>query len=64
MNTLPGTATIGDGDVSSLQLALRALRPLLESAEVTEICINRPGEAFVERRSGWTRTELPFADFR
>lgn len=63
MNTLPGTATIGDGDVSSLQLALRALRPLLESAEVTEICINRPGEAFVERRSGWTRTELPFADF-
>jgi len=53
----------GGMEVSSLDLTLRALRPLLEDADVTEICINRPGEAFVERRTGWMRTALPFADF-
>ncbi len=31
--------------------------------EITEICINRPGEAFVETRTGWRREALPFADF-
>ena len=48
---------------SSLELTLRALRPVLEDPDVTEICINRPGEGFVERRTGWMRTVLPFADF-
>ncbi len=49
--------------MSSLALTLRALRPLLARPEVTELCINRPQEAFVETRSGWRREELPFADF-
>jgi type IV secretion system protein VirB11 len=31
-------------------------------SEVMELCINRPGEAFVERRDGWHREALPFAD--
>lgn len=48
---------------SALDLTLRALRPLLENPEVTELCINRPGEAFVELRTGWRREALPFADF-
>jgi type IV secretion system protein VirB11 len=48
---------------SSLDLTLRALRPLLNDPEVTELCINRPGEAFVETRAGWRRESLPFADF-
>jgi type IV secretion system protein VirB11 len=48
---------------SALDLTLRALRPLLNNPEVTELCINRPGEAFVETRSGWRRESLPFADF-
>lgn len=48
---------------SALDLTLRALRPLLANPEVTELCINRPGEAFVELRSGWQRQALPFADF-
>jgi len=30
---------------------------------VTELCINRPGEAFLETRAGWERTALEFADF-
>jgi type IV secretion system protein VirB11 len=48
---------------SSLELTLRALRPYLSDPHVTELCINRPREAFLETRSGWERCELPFADF-
>lgn len=48
---------------SALDLTLRALRPLLANPEVTELCINSPGEAFVELRTGWRREALPFADF-
>jgi type IV secretion system protein VirB11 len=50
-------------EISSLALTLRALKPLLGRPEVTEVCINRPREAFVETRSGWERHALPFADF-
>jgi len=49
--------------LSSLDHTLDALRPLLANREVTELCINRPGEAFVETRSGWHREALAFADF-
>jgi type IV secretion system protein VirB11 len=53
-----------DGEaVSALGLTLRALRPLLENADVMELCINRPTEAFLETRAGWHRESLPFADF-
>jgi type IV secretion system protein VirB11 len=48
---------------SSLELTLRALQPLLRNPEVTELCINQPGEAFVETQSGWRREVLPFASF-
>jgi type IV secretion system protein VirB11 len=37
------------------------LGPWLLDAEVTEICINRPREAYVERVSGWRQEALPFA---
>lgn len=50
-------------DSSSLELTLRALRPILADPEVTELCINAPGEAFVETRSGWERRAIGFADF-
>ncbi|HEY1889308.1 MAG TPA: P-type DNA transfer ATPase VirB11 [Steroidobacteraceae bacterium] len=58
---LPSSLPIAEA--SALDLTLRALRPLLENSEVTELCINRPGEAFLELRSGWRREALPFADF-
>ena len=48
---------------SALELNLRALRPILGDPEVTELCINRPREAFIETRRGWERRSLPFADF-
>jgi len=48
---------------SALELTLRALRPLLADRDVTELCINRPGEAFIESRTGWRREALTFASF-
>jgi len=48
---------------SALALTLRHLRPLLADPEITELCINRPGEAYVETARGWRREALDFADF-
>jgi len=48
---------------SALELNLRALRPLLTRTDVTELCINQPGFAFLETREGWQREAIPFADF-
>jgi type IV secretion system protein VirB11 len=59
----PRRASMPAMDPSALDLTLRALRPLLSNSDVTELCINRPGEAFLELRSGWRRESLPFADF-
>ncbi|MGB6307673.1 MAG: P-type DNA transfer ATPase VirB11 [Steroidobacteraceae bacterium] len=59
---LPPIASAG-AEASALGLTLRALRPLLANTDVTELCINRPKEAFVETRAGWHREPLPFADF-
>ena len=62
--TLPAAAAGQDaGPASALELTLRALRPLLDRPGVTELCINRPGEAFLESGSGWRREPLPGADF-
>ncbi len=61
---LAAILSAGGGDESSsLTLTLRALKPLLDDPDITELCINRPGEAFVETRTGWRREALPFADF-
>lgn len=48
---------------SSLDQYLAALRPLLDRPGVTELCINRPGEVFVEDAGGWQRLALPIATF-
>jgi type IV secretion system protein VirB11 len=48
---------------SALSLTLLPLRPLLDDDELTELCINQPGEAYVERSTGWERVLLPFASF-
>jgi type IV secretion system protein VirB11 len=50
-------------EASALELTLRPLRPLLNNPDVTELCINRPGEAFLETREGWVRQPVPFASF-
>lgn len=51
------------GDLSALELTLRGLRPWLADPEVTELCINRPREIFLETPRGWRRVEAAFADF-
>ena len=63
---LPHEARIAPAvsDTSALDLTLRALRPILSDHAVTELCINRPGEAFVETREGWRCVPLAFADFQ
>jgi len=63
MSCDPSPGANGASDASALDLTLRALRPLLANSEVTELCINRPLEAFIETREGWHREPLPFADF-
>ena len=62
---LPGAelAAGAGGELSALDITLKALRPLLAEPEVTELCINRPREVFIEGRGGWRREELPCADF-
>jgi type IV secretion system protein VirB11 len=50
-------------ELSALHLTLRSLEPLLANPQVTEICINRPQEAFIETGAGWRREVLPFASF-
>ena len=63
MSSKPPSPIAEGGGGSALGLTLRALRPLLESSDVMELCINRPHEAFLETREGWRREALPFADF-
>ena len=48
---------------SSLDHFLQPLRGLLDGSDVTEICINRPYDAFVERQRGWSREPLPWASY-
>jgi type IV secretion system protein VirB11 len=55
-------ATLED-NVSSLTHTLAPLRPILDNPRVTEVCINRPKEVFIQSYDGWTTEALPFADF-
>jgi type IV secretion system protein VirB11 len=59
----PPPAPAPRDEPSALYLYLGPLAALLDDPEVTEICINQPGVAFVERQSGWTQDNLPFATF-
>ncbi len=48
---------------SSLELTLRPLAPILGDASVTELCINRPGEIFIEAAGGWRRETMAQLDY-
>ncbi len=56
------TAALED-NVSLLTHTLAPLRPILDNPRVTEVCINRPKEVFIQSYDGWTTESLPFADF-
>ena len=66
MNCVPAervSVPHGTPDESALELTLRVLQPLLARPGLTELCINAPGEAFLETAEGWSREALPGVDF-
>jgi len=58
---LKGVAADASAIPTALAQYVAALAPWLSDAAVTELCINRPAEVFVERASGWTREAASFA---
>ncbi|RYF49024.1 MAG: P-type DNA transfer ATPase VirB11 [Comamonadaceae bacterium] len=61
--TPPDLASRTKDAPSSLALFLGPLGHLLDDPEVSEVCINEPGAAFIERQSGWTQEQIPFASY-
>ena len=51
------------GNFLDYQYEVLGIRDFLSSPEVTEICINRPGELYLETREGWRRVEVPTLTF-
>jgi type IV secretion system protein VirB11 len=51
------------GDFLDYQYEVLGIREFLASPDVTEICINRPGELYLETREGWRRVEVPTLTF-
>ncbi|MBS0393033.1 MAG: P-type DNA transfer ATPase VirB11 [Proteobacteria bacterium] len=53
-------ASACSGAISSLDHFSRPLRVLLDDPSVTELCIQKPGEVYVERSGGWFRSPAPW----
>ncbi|HEY9105110.1 MAG TPA: P-type DNA transfer ATPase VirB11 [Roseateles sp.] len=47
------------GDATSVVEFLRPLREQLDAPSVLEVCVNRPGELFVETSDGWRTVAAP-----
>jgi type IV secretion system protein VirB11 len=45
------------------QYEVLGVREFMASSDVTEICINRPGELYLESSGGWQRVEVPALTF-
>jgi type IV secretion system protein VirB11 len=45
------------------QYKVLGVRDFMMSPDVTEICINRPGELYLETKGGWERVEVPTLTF-
>lgn len=50
-------------DFLDYQYEVLGIRPFMTSPEVTEICINRPGELYLETCKGWQQVEVPTLTF-
>ena len=50
-------------DFLDYQYDVLGVREYMASPEVTEICINRPGELYLENRKGWQRIVVPSLTF-
>jgi len=59
----PERLALAKVEISTLGLTLRPLQSFLEAPEVTELCVNRPAEVFIETHEGWTRACVPELSF-
>ncbi len=50
-------------DFLDYQYRLLGIGQHMDSGDVTEICINRPGELYLETRDGWRRDDVPMLTF-
>lgn len=50
-------------DFLEYQYQVLGILEYMSSPDVTEICINRPGELYLETRAGWQRLEVPSLTF-
>jgi type IV secretion system protein VirB11 len=58
---MPAEGPVEANASSSLQHYCRPLLQLLAVPDVTELCVQRPGELFLERAGDWTRIDAPWA---
>lgn len=50
-------------DFLEYQFQVLGILPFMADPSITEICINRPGEVWVEGRGGWSKVEVPTLTF-
>lgn len=50
-------------DFLDYQYEVLGIREILASGEVNEVCINRPGELYLERKGQWERVDVPGLTF-
>lgn len=50
-------------DFLDYQYQVLGIQDFMNSPEVTEICINRPGELYLETHAGWRRIDVPGLTF-
>src|SRR5690606_9658045 len=55
--------TVASRDFLDYQYRLLGIGQHMDSSDVTEICINRPGELYLETREGWRRDDVPMLTF-
>ena len=62
MNSAADSKFLAHAEAQSLRHYLEPLSRLLVDG-VTEVCVNRPGEAWTETPSGWSRHDIPDLSF-
>ena len=63
MNVDDGPIAKVSNDFLDYQYQVLGIAEYLASPDVTEICVNRPGELFLETRRGWERVDMPSLTF-
>lgn len=59
----PGPLARVSNEFLEYQYQVLGVLDYMHSPDVTEICINRPGELYLETRDGWQRVEVPTLTF-